>query len=148
MLQPSKNRCFYLFFRLPSDRCRFLTAKTADSALENKNILRLDEKLDSRHVGPNGRPTTARVPRPLSKTRGRDQAVISREAPTPQDQGGSPSPWDQQRPKSLISTGRAVEMLLPSKTRRFWPPKPAFFGGIFPALLGSALRRETLNPKP
>ena len=38
----------------------FLTAKTADSGPENNDILKLDEKLDSKTGVQNGRPTTAR----------------------------------------------------------------------------------------
>ena len=106
----------------------FLTVMTADSDLEIKSILKLDEKLDKKTGVQNGRPTTARGPRPLSKTRGCDQVVTSNVAPTPQDQGGSRSPWDpEQRPKSLVLAGRAVEMLI--------PPKPADFGHQTPPFL-------------
>ena len=53
--------------------------------------------------------------------------MITKVAPTPQDQGGFRSPWDpEQRRQSLILTGRAVKMLRPTKNRRF---------GIFQARL-------------
>ena len=56
----------------------------------------------------------------MSKVRGHDQVVISEVAPTHLDERGSRSPWaPEQRPQSLIWTGRAVEMLWPSKYRCF-----------------------------
>ena len=56
----------------------FLTVGTAGSGLEHLNALKLDEKLDLKTGVRNGRPTTARGPKPLSKVRGSDQDVISK----------------------------------------------------------------------
>ena len=68
---------FLAYFRPDQRQLLFLTAKTADSGLENKNILKLDELLDQKTGVQNGRPTTARVLSPASKVTGRDQVVIS-----------------------------------------------------------------------
>ena len=43
---PPKINIFAFFFGLPIRQMLLLPAKTADSGLENKNILKLDEKLD------------------------------------------------------------------------------------------------------
>ena len=69
-----------------------MPAKTADSDLENKIILKLDEKLDLKTGVQNGSPTTVRGPRPLSKSRGRVQAVISKVAPTPRTRADPEAP--------------------------------------------------------
>ena len=53
---------FWDVFGPAQGQMQFLTAKTADSDLENENILKLDENLDEKTGVQNGRPTTARVP--------------------------------------------------------------------------------------
>ena len=59
---PPKINIFAFFFGLPIRQMLLLTAKTADSGPENKNILKLDEKLEKKTEVHNGRPTTARGP--------------------------------------------------------------------------------------
>ena len=75
-----QKSAFWHLFSPAKRQMPVLTVKTADSGLENQNILKLDEKLDKKEGSKlqNGRQITARDPKPLCKVRGRDHVVISK----------------------------------------------------------------------